>query len=88
MDHLLKDEKGYVPDIKISSKQVFGIDFDIRTPAFSKSNPLVPKADKSYFFDNDTTKAILTGFAENKKGLDLPAGIAVLSLNYYGTMSQ
>jgi len=76
MDHLLKDEKGYVPDIKISSKQVFGIDFDIRTPAFSKSNPLVPKIDKNYFFDNDTTKAILTGFAENKK---------VLIQGYHGT---
>ena len=27
-------------------------------------------------------------FKRNNKGLDLPAGIVVLSLNYYGTMSQ
>ena len=49
MDLLLKNEKEYIPDIKISTKQVFGINSDIRIPAFSKSNPLVPKIDKDYF---------------------------------------
>ena len=76
MDNLLTEERTYVPDIKISAKQVFGIKSDIRIPAFSKSNPLVPKIDKNYFFDNDTTLAILTGFSKNKK---------ILIQGYHGT---
>ena len=61
---------------QLSAKQVFGIKSDIRIPAFSKSNPLVPKIDKNYFFDNDTTLAILTGFSKNKK---------ILIQGYHGT---
>ena len=76
MDNLLTEERTYVPDIKISAKLVFGIKSDIRIPAFSKSNPLVPKIDKNYFFDNDTTLAILTGFSKNKK---------ILIQGYHGT---
>lgn len=76
MDNLLTEERTYVPNIEISAKQVFGIKSDIRIPAFSKSNPLVPKIDKNYFFDNDTTLAILTGFSKNKK---------ILIQGYHGT---
>ena len=76
MDNLLTEDRAYIPDIKISSKQVFGINSDIKVPAFSKSNPLVPEIDKNYHFDNDNTLAILTGFAKNKK---------VLIQGYHGT---
>ena len=76
MDNVLTEERACVPDIEISAKQVFGIKSDIRIPAFSKSNPLVPKIDKNYFFDNDTTLAILTGFSKNKK---------ILIQGYHGT---
>ena len=76
MDNSLSEERTYIPDIEVSSKQVFGIDRDIKIPAFSKSNSFVPKIDKNYYFDNDTTLAILTGFAENKK---------VLIQGYHGT---
>ena len=67
MDNFLTEDRTYVPDIKISAKQVFGIKSDIRVPAFSKISSFVPKIDKNYYFDNDTTLAILTGFAKNKK---------------------
>ena len=57
------------PDIKISVKQTFGIDSSMEVDAFSKSNSLVPEIDKDYKFDRETTLAILSGFAYNKKVL-------------------
>ena len=64
------------PDIKISIKQTFGIDTDMEVDAFSKRNELVPEIDKDYVFDKDTTLAILSGFANNKK---------VIVHGYHGT---
>ena len=64
------------PDIKISTKQVFGIDTNIELNAFSKKNEFVPDIDKNYKFDRDTTLAILSGFAYNKR---------VLIQGYHGT---
>ena len=57
------------PDIKLSVKQTFGIDTEMEVDAFSKSNSLVPEIDKDYKFDRETTLAILSGFAYNKKVL-------------------
>jgi len=57
------------PDIKISVKQTFGIDTKMEIDAFSKKNELVPKIDQDYKFDRDTTLAILSGFAFNKRVL-------------------
>ena len=76
MDNILTESSSYLPDIKISSKQVFGIKSDIRIPAFSKKSSLVPKIDNDYIFDHDTTISILTGFSQNKK---------VLIQGYHGT---
>ena len=76
MVNTLTESLSYQPDIKISSKQVFGTKKDIRVPAFSKKSSLVPKIDKDYFFDNDTTVSVLTGFCENKR---------VLIQGYHGT---
>ena len=64
------------PDIKISTKQVFGIDSNLEIDAFSKKNDLVPEIDKNYKFDRDTTLAILSGFQYNKR---------VLIQGYHGT---
>ena len=64
------------PDIKISVKQTFGIDTEMEIDAFSKKNEFVPKVDQDYKFDRDTTLAVLSGFAYNKR---------VLIQGYHGT---
>ncbi len=55
------------PDIKLSVKQTFGIDSEMKVDAFSKKNEFVPEIDKDYKFDHDTTLAILCGFLHSKK---------------------
>ena len=65
-----------VPDIKISIKQSFGIDSEMEVDAFSKKSEYVPEIDKNYKFDRDTTLAIISGFAFNKR---------VLVQGYHGT---
>jgi cobaltochelatase CobS len=64
------------PDIKISVNQSFGIDTNMLVDSFSKKNEYVPEIDKDYKFDRDTTLAILSGFAFNKR---------VLIQGYHGT---
>ena len=64
------------PDIKISVKQYFNIDSNMEIDGFSKKNEFVPKIDADYKFDRDTTLAILSGFAFNKR---------VLIQGYHGT---
>ena len=64
------------PDIKISVKQVFGIDSELNVEGFSKKNEYVPDIDKDYKFDRDTTLAIIDGFKYNKK---------VIIHGYHGT---
>ncbi len=48
-----------MPDIKVSARQVFGIDSDMEVPAFSAPTEHVPEVDDAYLFDGDTTMAIL-----------------------------
>ena len=64
------------PDIKLSVKQTFGFESDMKINAFSKKNEYVPKIDSDYKFDKDTTLAILAGFTFNKR---------VLIQGYHGT---
>ncbi len=64
------------PDIKISIKQTFGFESEMEVDGFSKKNEFVPEIDKNYKFDRDTTLAILSGFAFNKR---------VLVNGYHGT---
>ena len=66
----------YKTDIKISVQQTFGINTKMEINAFSKKNEFVPKIDQDYKFDRDTTLAILSGFAFNKR---------VLIQGYHGT---
>ncbi|MCF1504262.1 cobaltochelatase subunit CobS [Afifella sp. H1R] len=65
-----------VPDMKVSVRQVFGIDSDLEVPAFSQGDPHVPDLDEDYLFDRETTLAILAGFAHNRR---------VMVTGYHGT---
>ena len=53
----------------MSLKQTFGINSDMEVDAFSKKSEYVPDIDKNYKFDRDTTLAIISGFAFNKRVL-------------------
>ncbi|HQS47640.1 cobaltochelatase subunit CobS [Xanthobacter sp. VNH20] len=64
------------PDMKVSVRQVFGIDIDMEVPAFSEAESHVPDLDPDYLFDRPTTLAILAGFAHNRR---------VMVTGYHGT---
>jgi len=64
------------PDIKVSVRQIFGLDSDLEVPSFSETSEHVPELDDSYRFDHDTTMAILAGFAHNRR---------VMVQGYHGT---
>ncbi|EHH68535.1 cobaltochelatase subunit CobS [Gluconobacter morbifer] len=55
------------PDLVVSSREVFGIKTDMKVPAFSVRTEHVPDIDPAYKFDEDTTRAILAGFAFNRR---------------------
>jgi cobaltochelatase CobS len=65
-----------VPDMRVSVRQVFGIDSDMEVPAFSQGDEHVPDIDPDYLFNRDTTLAILAGFAHNRR---------VMIQGYHGT---
>jgi cobaltochelatase CobS len=65
-----------VPDMKVSVRQLFGIDSDIDVPAYSVKEDHVPDLDQDYLFDRETTLAILAGFAHNRR---------VMVTGYHGT---
>jgi cobaltochelatase CobS len=56
-----------LPDTTVSVREVFGIDIDLRVPAYSQGDAYVPDLDPDYLFDRDTTLAILAGFAHNRR---------------------
>ena len=65
-----------LPDIKVSVNQLFGIATEFQVPAFSQSTERVPDIDEAYQFDRNTTLAILSGFAYNRR---------VIIQGYHGT---
>lgn len=65
-----------LPDRKVSVREVFGIDSDWEVPAYSETSEHVPPIDESYLFDRDTTLAILSGYANNRR---------VMVTGYHGT---
>src|SRR5581483_5923412 len=65
-----------LPDMKVSIRQVFGIDSDMEVPAYSEADEHVPENDPDYRFDRATTLAILAGFAKNRR---------VMVTGYHGT---
>ena len=64
------------PDTTISARETFGVDFDMEVPAFSKPSEFTPKLDPAYRFNDQTTQAILAGFAYNRR---------VMVQGYHGT---
>ena len=64
------------PDTEVDVREAFGIDVDMKAPAFSEASEYVPLFDDAYLFDPDTTLAILAGFAYNRR---------VLIQGYHGT---
>jgi cobaltochelatase CobS len=64
------------PDTVISVRDVFGIDTDLKVPAYKQRTEHVPELDPDYLFDRDTTLAILSGFAFNRR---------VMVTGYHGT---
>ena len=58
-----------VPDIQVSVREVFGLDSDLRVPAFRTPDAHVPETDPAYRFQHDVTLAQLAGFAHNRRVL-------------------
>ncbi len=65
-----------MPDMKVSVRQLFGIDSDIEVPAYSQVSEYVPDFDTDYQFNRETTLAILAGFTHNRR---------VMIQGYHGT---
>ncbi|MBN8608792.1 MAG: cobaltochelatase subunit CobS [Caulobacterales bacterium] len=63
------------PDKQVSARD-FGVDSNMKIPAFSKRTEYVPEVDEAYRFDPQTTLAILAGFAHNRR---------VMVQGYHGT---
>lgn len=64
------------PDTEVDAREVFGVDIDMKVPAFSEHNEYVPDFDENYLFDKQTTLALLAGFAHNRR---------VMVQGYHGT---
>ena len=65
-----------LPDTTVSVKDTFGFDSELVVPAFSAADEHVPDIDPDYLFDPQTTLAILSGFAYNRR---------VMVSGYHGT---
>lgn len=58
-----------MPDTKVSARDAFGLDTDAKIPAYADRTAHVPPLDANYRFDPKATKAILAGFAGNRRVL-------------------
>ena len=65
-----------LPDTEVSVRETFGIDTDWKVPAYGEHGEHVPELDEDYLFDEATTRAILAGFAFNRR---------VMVSGYHGT---
>jgi len=55
------------PDRLLSVRELFGIDSDLRVPAFAERSEHVPDIDSVYRFQPDVTLAILAGFMRDRR---------------------
>lgn len=76
MSKKLKDPLSDTPDILVSAEKLFGVKWPHSIPAFSQADEHVPAIDEGYYFEPDTTRAILAGFTHNRR---------VLVQGYHGT---
>ncbi|OPB32304.1 cobaltochelatase subunit CobS [Bartonella sp. AR 15-3] len=65
-----------MPDTTVWAQDVFNIDTEMKVPAFSTKSFHVPDIDPDYLFDQQTTLALLAGFAFNRR---------VMISGYHGT---
>ena len=72
----ITEEAPGLPDMKVSIRQLFGIESDMEVPAYSEPDEHTPDIDADYRFDKPTTLAILAGFAKNRR---------VMIAGYHGT---
>ena len=72
----MTDIKQIKPVHSLSIREVFGIDSDLRIPAFSEREDHVPEIDPAYRFNPDVTLAILAGFTNDRR---------VMIQGYHGT---
>ena len=72
----MNDEISNLPDTEVSVRDLFGIDMDLKVPAYKEASDHVPDFDPDYLFDKETTLAILAGFAHNRR---------VMISGYHGT---
>jgi len=56
-----------IPDTEVDVRETFGLDVDLKVPAFSQSSDHVPPIDENYLFNHETTLAILAGYAYNRR---------------------
>jgi cobaltochelatase CobS len=66
----------HTPDRMVSVREVFGVDTDMKVPAFSVRDSHVPDFDEAYRFDPQTTLAICAGLAFDRR---------VMIQGYHGT---
>ena len=64
------------PDRTVTVREAFGVDSDMKVPAFSTRDEHVPDFDSAYKFDPQTTLAICAGFAYDRR---------VMVQGYHGT---
>ena len=64
------------PDIEVNAGETFGFESSLKVPAFSQSCEYAPELDEDYLFDPQTTRALLAGFAKNRR---------VMVQGYHGT---
>lgn len=57
------------PDVRVSVRDVFGIDSTMTVPAFSARTEHVPEIDEAYRFNRDVTSALLAGFVHDRRVL-------------------
>jgi len=55
------------PDLMVSVRELFGIDTDLKVPAFSTRDDHVPEIDPAYLFNPEVTLAILAGFSRDRR---------------------
>ncbi len=55
------------PERMLSVRKVFGIDSDLKVPAFAEREDHVPDIDEAYRFNPDVTLALLAGFTRNRR---------------------
>lgn len=63
----MTDIKQIKPEQVVSAREQFGIDSDLRVPAFSERDDHVPEVDDAYRFNPSVTLAILSGFTNDRR---------------------